>query len=138
VLLPYSCEQMYELVAGIDHYPRFLPWCAGTSVSEMPDGLIRATVDIDYRGIHSRFATLNRNHEPDSISMTLAEGPFRSLSGEWRFIRLREDACRVEFDLDYEFAGLLGKVLAPVFDHIAGSFVDAFVRRAEALHGQAN
>jgi ribosome-associated toxin RatA of RatAB toxin-antitoxin module len=138
VLLPYSCEQMYELVAGIAHYPRFLPWCAGTSVTEQPDGLIRASVEIDYRGIRSRFATINRNHPPDSISLMLAEGPFRSLTGEWRFVRLRADACRVEFDLDYEFAGLLGRVLAPVFDHIAGSFVDAFVRRAEELHGQAS
>ncbi len=138
VLLPYSCEQMYELVAGIEHYPRFLPWCAGSRADPQPDGMIRASVDIDFRGIRSRFVTLNLNRPPESIALTLEEGPFRSLAGQWRFVRLRADACRVEFDLDYEFAGLLGKVLAPIFDHIAASMVDAFVRRAESLYGQPN
>jgi ribosome-associated toxin RatA of RatAB toxin-antitoxin module len=137
VLLPHSCEQMYALVAGVDDYPRFLPWCSGAQVSERPDGLVLASVDINFRGIRQRFSTLNRNQPFESITMTLAEGPFRSLSGQWRFVPLREDACRVEFDLDYEFAGLLGRILAPVFDHIAGTFVDSFVKRAEALHGEA-
>ena len=135
VLLPHSCEEMYALVAGIDHYPRFLPWCSGTRVTERDDGLIEASVQIDYRGIRQQFSTINRNVPFESITMDLAEGPFRSLKGQWRFVRLRDDACRVEFELDYEFAGILGKVLAPVFDHIAGTFVDSFVRRAEALHG---
>jgi ribosome-associated toxin RatA of RatAB toxin-antitoxin module len=137
VLLPHSCEQMYELVAGVDDYPRFLPWCSGAQISERPDGLVLASVDINFRGIRQRFSTLNRNVPFESITMSLAEGPFRSLGGQWRFTRLRDDACRVEFDLEYEFAGLLGRVLAPIFDHIAGTFVDSFVKRAEALYGEA-
>lgn len=68
--------------------------------------------------------------------MEFAEGPFASLSGRWRFGALAPEACKVEFSLDYAFAsGVLGRVIAPVFDHIAGSFVDAFSRRAEALYG---
>ena len=64
------------------------------------------------------------------------EGPFSRLDGEWTFTALREDACKVEFALDYAFAGpLLSRALSPVFDQIAASFVDAFVRRAEAIHG---
>lgn len=70
--------------------------------------------------------------------MQLEQGPFRSLQGTWRFIRLREDACRVELSLEYQFgAGLLGKALAPVFDHIAATMVDAFVERADRLYGEA-
>ncbi|MEN9773062.1 MAG: hypothetical protein RL322_132 [Pseudomonadota bacterium] len=134
-MLPHSCEQMFELVAGIDHYPHFLPWCSGSHARTRADGLIEASVQINYRGIRQQFSTLNRNVPPESITMDLADGPFRKLQGQWRFVKLREDACRVEFELDYEFAGLLGKVLAPVFDHIAGTFVDSFVRRADSLYG---
>ncbi len=138
VLLPYSRERMFALVAGVEDYPRFLPWCGGASVQSQSDGGVLATVRIVYRGISQTFSTINRNTEPDSITMKLAEGPFRSLEGGWRFVALRDDACRVEFVLDYQFAGgLLGKLLAPVFDHIAGTFVDAFVRRAEGLYGES-
>jgi ribosome-associated toxin RatA of RatAB toxin-antitoxin module len=135
VLLPYSIEQMYALVSAVEDYPRFLPWCSGAHTREGPDGLILASVDINFRGIRQRFSTLNRNRASDSIQMNLADGPFRSLIGEWRFIRLSETACRVEFDLEYEFAGVLGRMLAPVFEHIAGTFVDSFVKRADALYG---
>ena len=103
-------------------------------MSAQPDGSVLATVQIDFRGLRQSFTTLNRNREPESIDMELAKGPFRRLQGQWRFTALKDTACKVEFRLDYEFAaGLLGKALAPIFDHIAGSMVDAFVRRADAL-----
>ncbi len=103
-------------------------------MSAQPDGSVLATVQIDFRGLRQSFTTLNRNRAPESIDMELAKGPFRRLQGQWRFTALKASACKVEFRLDYEFAaGLLGKALAPIFDHIAGSMVDAFVRRADAL-----
>ena len=134
VLLAHSRERMYALVADIERYPAFLPWCGGASISEQSDGTVLATVQIDFRGLRQSFTTRNRNREPESIDMELAKGPFRRLQGQWRFTALKDTACKVEFRLDYEFAaGLLGKALAPIFGHIAGSMVDAFVRRADAL-----
>lgn len=132
VLLPHSRERMYALVADVEHYPGFLPWCGGASVSPQADGSVLATVQIDFRGLRQSFTTRNVNQAPETITMSLAQGPFKRLQGEWRFTALRETACKVEFRLDYEFGGgLLGRALAPIFDHIAGSMVDAFVRRAD-------
>ncbi len=136
VLLPFSAQQMFDLVERIEDYPQFLPWCGGTEVVR-DESLVTASIVIDYRGIRSRFSTTNEHRPHEAISMRLRDGPFARLDGEWRFLALREDACKVEFSLQYAFArGLLGRALAPVFDQIARSFVDAFVRRAEQLHGR--
>ncbi len=125
---------MFELVARVEDYPRFLPWCGGASIQERQDGSVLATVKIAFRGISQSFSTVNVNRQPESIVMDLADGPFRQLRGEWSFVALRPDACKVEFSLEYQFGpGLLGRALAPVFDHIAGSMVEAFVRRADQL-----
>jgi ribosome-associated toxin RatA of RatAB toxin-antitoxin module len=95
-----------------------------------------ATVRIDYLGLRQSFTTENRQVRDQRISMTLRDGPFSKLDGRWIFTPLRTDACKVEFSLDYVFAGaLLSRALSPVFDQIAGSFVDAFVKRAESLYG---
>ncbi len=127
---------MFALVEQVEHYPQFLPWCGGAEVLERGDDRMVATIRIDFRGLKQSFTTENV-HDPDrSIRMRLRDGPFTRLDGRWTFSPLRDDACKVEFALDYVFAGaLLSRALAPVFDQIAASFVDAFVRRAEALHG---
>lgn len=136
VLVPYGAPLMFGLVERVEDYPRFLPWCGGTEVHERSGTRMIATVRIDFRGLQQSFTTENL-HEPDrSIRMTLRDGPFSRLDGQWLFTPLREDACKVEFSLEYQFAGaLLSRALSPVFDQIAGSFVDAFVRRADAIHG---
>ena len=77
VLVHYSAEQMFELVAGIEDYPRFLPWCSGASVVADGGGGVDASVDIDYRGIRSRFTTRNLMRFPEQIKMTLLDGPFQ-------------------------------------------------------------
>lgn len=137
VLLPYSTRQMYELVERIEDYPKFLPWCGGTEVARDEPAGVTATILIDYRGLRQRFTTRNVHQPHETITMRLREGPFSRLDGEWRFQPLREDACKVEFALEYAFAGgLLGRALAPVFDQIARSFIDAFVRRADQLYGR--
>jgi len=135
VLVPYTAGQMFELVAAVADYPSFLPWCAGTHVRPRRDGLIDATIEIHYRGVRSRFTTCNDNRAPESIHMALVDGPFRRLSGDWQFRALGADACKVHLNLHYDFApGLLGRAIAPVFENIAGSLVDSFTRRAEALY----
>jgi ribosome-associated toxin RatA of RatAB toxin-antitoxin module len=95
-----------------------------------------ARIDIDYHGVRAHFTTANENRPPESIVVTLKDGPFRHLHGEWRFLPLAEDACKIEFELAYQFAShLLERVVGGVFSHIADTFVDAFVRQAERRHG---
>ena len=136
VLVPYSAQRMFDLVADVPAYPSFMPWCSGACSKLEKDGRVRASIDIDYRGVRAGFTTLNRYRTPEKIEMAFADGPFEALAGVWHFSALKTDACKVEFALDYEFAGgLLGRLIAPVFEFIANSFIDAFARRAEVLYG---
>jgi ribosome-associated toxin RatA of RatAB toxin-antitoxin module len=136
VLVPYSAAEMYDLVADVRSYPRFLPWCAGAHVRPQTDGSIEATVDIQYRGVRSSFTTLNAHEAPREIRMQLVDGPFRRLGGEWTFAPLREDACKVHLRLTFQFAsGVVGRAIAPVFEGIASSMVDAFSKRAGSVYG---
>ena len=67
--------------------------------------------------------------------MAFVDGPFKHFSGQWNFVPLKEDACKVEFKLHWEFkSAILDKIIGPVFGHIAGTFVDCFVKRAEELY----
>jgi len=136
VLVPHAAGEMYELVDRVEDYPKFLPWCSAATVLERhPDGKT-ARLDIDYHGVRAHWTTVNANTPGSLIVVTLKDGPFRHMHGEWRFKALAEDACKVEFDLTYEFANaVLERVVGPVFGHIANSFIDAFVKRAEWLHG---
>ena len=136
VLVPYGAPTMFALVEQVEAYPQFLPWCGGAQVLERGDAGMVATIRIDFRGLKQSFTPENVHEADRSIRMRLRDGPFSRLDGRWTFSPLREDACKVEFSLEYAFAGaLLSRALSPVFDQIAASFVDAFVRRAEALHG---
>jgi ribosome-associated toxin RatA of RatAB toxin-antitoxin module len=125
---------MYELVGDVESYPHFLPWCGGAAVEVQPDGSLLARVDIAFKGLRQSFTTRNRHEADRRIDMQLHEGPFKNLQGHWQFRPLTDQACKVEFELEYHFSnGLLEKLVGPVFDHIAKTFVDAFVVRAEAL-----
>jgi len=135
VLVPHGAAQMFELVEHVERYPEFLPWCGGAAVLETHEDGKTARIDIAYRGVHAHFTTTNVNHPPESIVITLVDGPFRDLHGEWRFRALAPDACRIDFELAYEFASqLLEKAVGPVFGQIARSLVDAFVRRADVCY----
>lgn len=135
VLLPFSAEQMFALVNGIEDYPVFLPWCGGAHIKERQGDSLVATLNINYHGVRQTFTTANTNQPPHLIKMALVEGPFKHLDGTWSFKPLRADACKVEFDLHYEFSSkLLEKVIGPVFSMIANSFVEAFCKRAEVVY----
>jgi ribosome-associated toxin RatA of RatAB toxin-antitoxin module len=136
VLVGYSQEQMFALVDAVERYPEFLPWCGSASVSHRDETRTRATIEIRYRGIKQRFTTENTKRPPSEMDIRLVQGPFRELDGHWRFTGLGKRGCKVEFGLRYEFSSrLLAKLLGPVFDFIANSFVEAFVKRAEQLYG---
>ncbi|MCC6195903.1 MAG: type II toxin-antitoxin system RatA family toxin [Burkholderiales bacterium] len=135
VLVPYGARQMFDLVDDVERYREFLPWCGGSKVlGEGPQGK-RARIDIDFHGVKASFTTDNLNAPPESIDMTLVEGPFRELRGKWTFHALREDACKVEFTLVYDFkTNVLEALVGPVFNEISHHFIDAFVRRAQARY----
>lgn len=135
VLVMHSAEQMYTLVDAVEDYPKFLPWCGGVDLLERTETSTSATLHINYHGIKQKFTTQNMKIFPHSMDIELKNGPFKHLDGSWRFIELRENACKIEFSLNYEFAsGFLEKLISPVFNHIATTFVDGFVARADKIH----
>lgn len=136
VLVEYTCDQMFALVRDAEQYPQFLPWCSAARVEQGVNGATRATLHIDYHGVHTSFTTENVHEPPRTIEIRLVQGPFRHLQGTWRFTALGDAACKIQLRLMYEFSSkLLEKLVGPVFGYIANSLVDAFVRRAEQLHG---
>jgi ribosome-associated toxin RatA of RatAB toxin-antitoxin module len=135
VLVMHSCAQMFTLVDDVMKYPTFLPWCGGVDLHERTDEITSATLHINYHGIKQHFTTINTKHFPTRMDITLKDGPFKHLEGHWHFIALREDACKIEFKLAYEFSNsLLEKIIAPVFSHIANTFVDSFVLQAGKIY----
>jgi ribosome-associated toxin RatA of RatAB toxin-antitoxin module len=132
VLVPYSAAQMFALVDDVESYPQFLPWCGGVDLIERSESTTQATLHINYHGVKQNFTTSNAKQFPSRMDITLVDGPFSHLEGHWQFTALTESACKVEFRLQYTFANaVLEKLIAPVFSHIAATFVDAFVARAE-------
>ena len=135
VLVMHSAEQMYALVDAVEDYPKFLPWCGGIDLLERTEISTSATLHINYHGLKQNFTTQNIKTFPHSMEINLKNGPFKHLDGSWRFTPLKADACKIEFRLHYEFAnGFLEKIIAPVFNHIAATFVDGFVARADIVY----
>jgi ribosome-associated toxin RatA of RatAB toxin-antitoxin module len=134
VLVEHSATRMFELVDRVEDYPSFLPWCAGATVLERTAATLVSRIDINFHGVRTHFTTANRNEPPERIDMALRDGPFRQLEGAWHFRSLGAAACKVEFHLRYEFAAsALERLIGPVFNHIATTFIDAFVTRADEL-----
>ena len=134
-LVTHSAEDMYSLVNDIDAYSRFLPWCGGSEVLERGDREMTARVRIAFRGVGQSFTTRNLLEPFERITMTLLDGPFSELSGAWTFKPLRPGACRISLDLRFGFSNATaGRVVGPVFKHIADSMVESFVRRAGEIH----
>jgi ribosome-associated toxin RatA of RatAB toxin-antitoxin module len=127
---------MFDLVDAVEAYPQFLPWCSAADVIHRDEAGTRATLHVNYHGVKQSFTTANAKRPPGSMTMTLVEGPFRTLDGEWRFTALGDEACKVEFRLHYEFSSrILARLVGPVFSLIANTLVEAFVKRADAVHG---
>lgn len=136
VLVHYSAEQIYELVDAVERYPEFLPWCGAARVSRRDEHTTRATIQISYRGIKQSFTTENRKEPGRAMVIKLVAGPFKALDGNWRFTPLGEAGCKIDFQLTYEFSSrILENLVGPVFNHIAATMVEAFVRRAAEVYG---
>lgn len=137
VLVMHSAKQMYALVDAVEQYPAFLPWCGGTQIIQRDDEITEARIDIDFHGIKQHFTTRNAKQYPSAMKISLIEGPFKTFYGQWSFIPLNDEACKILFSLEYEFSSrILEKIIAPVFHHIATTFVDSFVMRAKDIYRQ--
>ncbi|POU03808.1 ubiquinone-binding protein [Escherichia sp. ESNIH1] len=134
-LVPYSAEQMYQLVNDVKSYPEFLPGCTGSRVLESSPTQMTAAVDVSKAGISKTFTTRNTLTNNQSILMQLVDGPFKQLMGGWRFTPLSPDACRIEFNLDFEFTNkLIELAFGHVFKELASNMVQAFTHRAKEVY----
>lgn len=139
VLLMHSAHEMFALVTDVPQYPRFLPWCNHGEILERDWLTMVAKVGMSIGGLRQSFTTRNV-HTPDrQVLVQLVDGPFSHLNGQWDFTPLgegTESACKVSFQLSYGFSSTtLARLVGPVFDKIAGSLVEAFVKRADVVYG---
>jgi len=136
--VPYTAEQMYELVNDIESYPAFLPWCSDASVTVHGDDSLTASLSMAAGRIRRSFTTENTMQPGRRIDVRLVNGPFRYLSGYWTFEPEEGGACRITLEMDFEFKNkLLKMTLSKLFHHIMDSLVDAFTRRARQVYGDA-
>jgi len=136
----HSPSEMFALVNDVEAYPKFLHWCRAARVERRFGDGVEAALDIGIGGVHKTFRTRNTVSPPDAetpgrIDIALVSGPFRRLHGSWMFTPV-EDGCDVKLELEYEIASMpLGMVFSAVFEEIARSQMNAFVRRAAEVYG---
>jgi ribosome-associated toxin RatA of RatAB toxin-antitoxin module len=133
-LLPYSAEQMYQLVNDVAKYPEFLPWCGGSEVLSQSDYEMTASIKIAKAGIQQYFVTKNHLVPAQRIEMSLVDGPFKHLKGKWQFKVLDVDACKIQFEVEFEVSNpILNLAIGTVFEQIASTMVDSFCERAKQI-----
>lgn len=135
-IVHYTPMQMFDLVNDVEMYPQRFAWCAGARVvTESADYRI-ARLDVRFAGFKHSFTTRNHLLRPELIDLQLVEGPFKNLTGQWRFLTLGEKGCQVQFALDFAYTShLVGAALRLGFHGLANHMVDDFCREAERLYG---
>ncbi len=134
-LVTHSALDMYMLVQAVPDYPQFLSWCTATQVIEQNEQFQKAALTVVIAGIRQSFTTLNTLQRGEKVEMRLFDGPFRKLQGEWRFVPLGEDGCKISLELDFEMnAGPMASLFGKGFGKIADRLVDDFCKRAEKVY----
>ena len=127
----HPAEKMFQLVDSVENYPQFLPWCGSTQIIERDNNKTIASIEINYKRIRQTFTTENTKKHNQEMIIKLIDGPFKSLSGQWIFKNLDKDSCQIELKLEYEFSNIiLEKLISPVFNMIANTFIDEFIKEA--------
>ena len=130
-LVDRPAAHLFDLIEAAEHYPHFLPWCAGATIVERDEGLVSADIRVRYGGVNFELRTRNPKRRPEFMAIHLERGPFRRFEGEWRLTVLDETACKVAFTLDYDFdSTVMTRLAGPMFNRISNTLVDAFVQRA--------
>jgi ribosome-associated toxin RatA of RatAB toxin-antitoxin module len=138
VLVDQPATLLFDVIEAAEHYPCFLPWCSGAQILVRDDSLVAAELQVRWHGLAFSLRTRNPKQRPLHMAIQLEAGPFRHFHGEWLLTPLAPDACKVVFRLDVEAAGvLLAQLTGPVLSRVAGTVVDAFVRRAGSVANEA-
>ncbi len=133
--MPYPAQAMFDMVADVERYPEFLPWCTGARVQRREGSVFWADLLVGYRMIREKF-TSRVNLDPENLVITVdyVSGPLENLSNVWRF-EPAETGCVIDFQVNFEFKSkLFGRLASLFFDEIVKRMVGAFVARADALY----
>ena len=135
-MLPYTPEQLFDIVADIERYPEFLPWCVATRIRAREGNVITADVVIGFKMFRERFTTRDVLDRPRRIDVTYHEGPFKYLNNHWLFEPVGEGSCDLDFYIDFEFkTRLLQMAVGALFNEAVKVMVSSFEKRAKALYG---
>jgi coenzyme Q-binding protein COQ10 len=135
-VLPYTAEQLFELVSRVDRYPEFLPWCLATRITRRDGNVFYVDFVIGFRMIRETFGSRVETERPDRIAVERTRGPFRRMSNLWRFTDLPDGGCLVDFHVDFEFRSrILNMLIGKLFYEAVRRMVAAFERRARAIYG---
>lgn len=135
-LLPYSVDQIFELINDVSAYPQFMDGCVGAEVLSESDDAMVARLDLSRAGVRQSFTTRNALQRPLEIKLELVDGPFESFAGRWTLLALNEQACKVSLFLSFTLNNsVLSAAARQLFNGAANSMVDAMVKRAKVLYG---
>lgn len=136
-IVPFSQEQMFDLVNDIESYPAFLPNCTGAHILKQTDNSIEAELTLNKAGLEYKFSTRNSLERPTKMGLTLLSGPFKTFDGIWQFQPLAE-GTEVQFTLTFEFSNfLLNMTASKWMEDQASEQVDVICQRAHKLYGNA-
>lgn len=134
--LPYSAEQMFDLVADVGSYAEFLPWVVATRIKSDSETEMIADMLVGFNALREKFTSRVEKRRPEEIRVHYVDGPLRDLDNVWLFRRLGPDSCEVEFSVNFTFRNILFEKLAgQYFDRAFRKMVAAFEMRAEQLYG---
>lgn len=135
--LPYTPEQMFDLVAAVDEYKKFVPWCVGSRIKKWEgDDIFYADLVIGYKMFRERFSSKVYLERPDRIHIQYLEGPLKHLTNEWRFIPECNGHCKIDFAVEFEFGNFVFQSIVNVFfNEVVKRMVSAFEARAIELYG---
>jgi coenzyme Q-binding protein COQ10 len=135
--LPYSAEEMFDLVADVARYGEFLPWVVATRVRSNSETEMVADMLVGFKALREKFTSKVTKHRPDRIDVHYVDGPLRDLDNRWLFVPLGPDCCEVDFCVDFTFRNSVFEALAgQYFDRAFRKMVAAFETRAEQLYGK--
>lgn len=135
-LLPYSAAQVYGLVADVERYPEFLPWCTQARILGGDDRDMTVTLGLASGFARASFTTRNRLEPHRVVTMSLVDGPFDHLEGRWDFTPIADAGTRADLHVQFSTRGFIGALaLGPAFEGICTHLVDAFSRRARQVFG---
>ncbi len=135
-LVPYSAEQMFDIINDVEAYSEFLPWCESAELLSRTESELVGRLTLSRGNVRQTFTTRNKTDRPHTMTIDLVEGPFKALTGRWTFTQIGEGGCRVHLKLGFEFdSRFMNFTFGKVFGAAADRLVDAFCKRADKLYG---